>query len=83
MAFVRARLFLDGLPDRAIAHIIYEETAANAPLVRSLKALGHSVAPLPASAMAESIERDPSLKDTLEKTRETQLTMILVQVNSN
>ncbi|MBL4639459.1 MAG: sulfurtransferase TusA family protein, partial [Kordiimonadaceae bacterium] len=43
MAFVEARLFLDQKHDGEIVDIIYENTAANKPLVRSIQGLGHNI----------------------------------------
>lgn len=43
MAFVKLRLFADTLPEGATFTALYEATAANEPLVRSIKALGHII----------------------------------------
>lgn len=43
MAFVKARLTLDRMPSGSRLAILYEAMPANAPLERSLKAMGHVV----------------------------------------
>ncbi len=43
MAFVKARVHLDQLPKRAITSIVFEDTLANEPLIRSIEALGHTI----------------------------------------
>ncbi|PCI62733.1 MAG: hypothetical protein COB37_06440 [Kordiimonadales bacterium] len=43
MAFVKARLHLDTCFDGEIISILYEDTAANEPLARSILTLGHKI----------------------------------------
>lgn len=43
MAFVKTRLFLDGLNTESTAKILYEATPGNAPFERSVAALGHVI----------------------------------------
>jgi len=41
MAFVKARIYLDQRKNAEIIQILYEDTPANEPLVRSIQSLGH------------------------------------------
>ena len=43
MAFVKTRLHLDTCSDDEIISILYEDTAADEPLIRSVEALGHKI----------------------------------------
>ncbi|WP_425531248.1 sulfurtransferase TusA family protein [Kordiimonas laminariae] len=43
MAFVKARMHIDQLPNSAVTVIVFEDTPANEPLIRSIEALGHTV----------------------------------------
>lgn len=43
MAFVKTRILLDKKNTEDIVDILYENTAANEPLVRSIEGLGHAV----------------------------------------
>lgn len=80
MAFVKTRMFLDTQTDGTKCTILFEETAANEPLVRSIKSLGHSVLIIeqaPLNAQIESTFPSTAKKlagDTL------QLILIVVQV---
>ncbi|WP_394805207.1 sulfurtransferase TusA family protein [Kordiimonas aquimaris] len=44
MAFVKLRIHADQLPDNAEFTVVFDNTKANEPLVRSVKSLGHLVA---------------------------------------
>ncbi len=43
MAFVKLRLYADGRAPNTDFSVVYENTAANEPLIRSLEGVGHSV----------------------------------------
>lgn len=43
MAFVRLRLFADKMSDGDRFTVLYENTPANEPLVRSIEAIGHTI----------------------------------------
>lgn len=43
MAFVKLRLFADGRAPDTEFSVVYENTAANEPLIRSIEGVGHSV----------------------------------------
>lgn len=43
MAFVKLRLFADGLRPGDVFSVIYEDTAGNEPLMRSIEGVGHTV----------------------------------------
>ena len=50
MAFVKTRVHLDQCENGEIVQILYEDTAANEPLARSIMALGHKIVPEPTAA---------------------------------
>ncbi len=54
MAFVKTRIYLDQCMAEQIIEILYENTAANEPLVRSIEALGHKI--LPQNSVLETQE---------------------------
>ncbi|MBL4836396.1 MAG: sulfurtransferase TusA family protein [Kordiimonadaceae bacterium] len=43
MAFVKARLYLDQKYNGDVIEILYDNTAANEPLIRSIQSLGHTI----------------------------------------
>ena len=43
MAFVKLRLFADGLRSGDVFSALYEDTAGNEPLMRSIEGVGHTV----------------------------------------
>lgn len=43
MAFVRLRMYADGKPDGDRFTVLFEDTLANEPLVRSIKGVGHRI----------------------------------------
>lgn len=43
MAFVKLSVFIEKLEDNSVFTVLYENTPANEPLVRSIEALGHNV----------------------------------------
>lgn len=43
MAFVRLRLYSDGLTGGTVFRVLYEDTNANEPLIRSTEGIGHTV----------------------------------------
>jgi len=51
MAFVKTKIHLDQCENGEIIQILYEDTAANEPLARSIVALGHKI-------MSENIDTE-------------------------
>lgn len=43
MAFVRLRLYSDNLAPGTVFNVLYEDTNANEPLIRSIEGIGHTV----------------------------------------
>lgn len=43
MAFVKLRLFADSLPSGGTFSVLYEDTPANEPLIRSVEGIGHRI----------------------------------------
>ena len=74
MAFVKSRLFLDQRKAGETVEILYQNTAANEPLHRSILALGHEVSNRPVRSTD-----DMSLQQTAHKPVQTQSSTILLK----
>ena len=76
MAFVKTRLYLDQKSNEATVDILYEDTKANEPLVRSIQALGHKI--ISTAKIPQNIHTLASTDSSSE--RKLQAIIISVQV---
>lgn len=76
MAFVKTRLYLDTKTPGDLVDILFEDTAANEPLVRSIEALGHSV--IKCEPFAQNVDTTKSVNSS--PTKKLQVITVEIQV---
>ena len=80
MAFVKSRLFLDKCRGGAIVEILYEDTPANEPLLRSIEALGHQISDNSANTMSNANSQPPFQNSVQTQSNTTLLKSIFILV---
>lgn len=70
MAFVRLRLYSDDLAPGTVFKVLYEDTNANEPLIRSIEGIGHAV--VSCQALDPEDGDEPALKLVEIRTRTNQ-----------
>lgn len=79
MAFVKAKLHLDTLSPGETTRILFEQTPANEPLVRSICSLGHQVL-LEKTGDAETLNLNEQVTASPPVSDTVQLTILEIEV---